>query len=63
MSDRLILLRGDMLHAQGELDEAHAALLADDLRTAIIRLETAISILAEVRKQLPAGVPSYESKQ
>jgi len=52
-----------MLHAQGELDEAHAALLADDLRTAIIRLETAISILAEVRKQLPAGVPSYESKQ
>lgn len=47
-------LRIDLLCALGHLHEAHAALLIDDRRAAIIALETAQGALAEVRKQLPA---------
>jgi hypothetical protein len=54
MSDRLLQLRADLLHAQGELHEAHAALAAGDERSAIIRLEVATAVLGEVRKNLPA---------
>ncbi|HRJ47522.1 MAG TPA: hypothetical protein PKY38_09195 [Opitutaceae bacterium] len=54
MSDDLAQLRADLLHAQGELHEAHAAFLAYDQRGAIIRLEVAVAILTDLRAKLPA---------
>lgn len=54
MPDDLAQLRADLLHAQGELHEAHAAFLAHDQRGAIIRLEVALAILNDLRAKLPA---------
>lgn len=50
----LYQLRCDLLETLGRLNEAHAALLAEDTRAAVIAIETAQGALAEIRKQLPS---------
>lgn len=44
--------RANLLEAMDALHQAHAALLAGDLRATVIKLALAEGILAEVRKAL-----------
>jgi hypothetical protein len=54
MSLDLERIRADLLAAQGELQEAHAAFLTQDTRRAVIRLEIALAVLTDVRRRLPS---------
>lgn len=53
--------RADLLEAMASLHEAHAALVAQDLRTAGTKLALAEAIVADVRKKIsPAAAGTYE---